>query len=292
MVQSLKFFLGLCVCLLMVSCSESEKERLSRLVQEWEGKEILFPAHSTFTIQGKDTVDFDFDDAEYKIVTYIDSVGCTSCKLQLHNWKKLIERVEKLCDKRVAFVFYFCINAKRDLRSLTKADDFKYPVCFDETDAFNKLNKLPTHVSFQTFLLNNENEVQAIGNPVHNKDVKKLYLKIISGKEFLEEEQLVTTMVDFDKVVMDLGRVLIGTETKVNFNLINKGRNLLVIDEVKTSCGCTQVKYSHKPVEPNDSSKIEVTFKAEEVGRFNKVMTVYCNDKQSPFRLRIKGVVK
>ena len=38
----LKWFLGLCVCLLIASCSESEKERLSRLVKEWEGKEILF----------------------------------------------------------------------------------------------------------------------------------------------------------------------------------------------------------------------------------------------------------
>ena len=54
-----------------------------RLVQEWSGKEIKFPSRSVFTIQGKDTVDFDFEDADYKVVTYIDSVGCTSCKLNL-----------------------------------------------------------------------------------------------------------------------------------------------------------------------------------------------------------------
>ena len=66
--QVLNWVLGLCVCLLVASCGESEKERLSRLVSEWEGKEILFPTHSTFTIQGKDTVDFDFKDADYKVV--------------------------------------------------------------------------------------------------------------------------------------------------------------------------------------------------------------------------------
>lgn len=68
---------------LLCSCKESEKEKIARLVKEWDGKEISFPPHSVFTIQGKDTIDFSFADAEYKIVTYVDSVGCTSCKLQL-----------------------------------------------------------------------------------------------------------------------------------------------------------------------------------------------------------------
>ena len=112
--QVWKWLVCLCICLVVVSCEESEKERLNRLVKEWEGKEILFPTNSTFTIQGKDTVDFDFKDADYKIVTYIDSIGCTSCKLQLHNWKKLMERVESLSDKTVAFVYYF-VSIKRGI---------------------------------------------------------------------------------------------------------------------------------------------------------------------------------
>lgn len=290
--QVWKWLVCLCICLVVVSCEESEKERLNRLVKEWEGKEILFPTNSTFTIQGKDTVDFDFKDADYKIVTYIDSIGCTSCKLQLHNWKKLMERVESLSDKTVAFVYYFCINKKRDLQSLTKADGFKHPVCFDDKDLFNKLNRFPTDVSFQTFLLDKENKVLAIGNPVHNKEVEKLYLEVVSGKEVQEEKQRVMTIADFDNRVADLGEILIGTEKTVSFNLINKGTELLVVDDVKTTCGCTQVEYSHKPVAPKDSIKIEVTFKAEEVGRFSKAITVYCNDKQSPFRIRIRGLVK
>ena len=65
----------LCVLALFSSCKESEKDKIARLVEEWEGKEILFPTRSFFTIQGKDTVDFSFVDADYKVVTYIDSVG-------------------------------------------------------------------------------------------------------------------------------------------------------------------------------------------------------------------------
>ena len=80
--------------LLFSSCKESEKDKIARLVEEWEGKEILFPAHSFFTIQGKDTVDFSLADADYKVVTYIDSVGCTSCKLQLLRWKLFMQEVD------------------------------------------------------------------------------------------------------------------------------------------------------------------------------------------------------
>ncbi|MBQ8601855.1 MAG: hypothetical protein IJ413_04800 [Bacteroides sp.] len=66
------------------------------LVKEWDGKEILFPDNSVFTIQGKDTVDFDYKDAEYKVVTYVYSIGCTSCKLHLGRWNTFIQEVDSI----------------------------------------------------------------------------------------------------------------------------------------------------------------------------------------------------
>ena len=96
----------MCVWML-ASCQESREEAMLRLVNEWNGKEIKFPSRSVFTIQGKDTVDFEFLHADYKVVTYIDSVGCTSCKLQLHRWKVLMEEVDLLTGGSVPFLFYF-----------------------------------------------------------------------------------------------------------------------------------------------------------------------------------------
>ena len=61
--------LTLIMCVWMLaSCQESREEAMLRLVNEWNGKEIKFPSRSVFTIQGKDTVDFDFKDADYKVV--------------------------------------------------------------------------------------------------------------------------------------------------------------------------------------------------------------------------------
>ena len=176
------FWVCLMACLCF-SCQESDKQRFTRLVEEWDGKEITFPSQTVFTVQGRDTVDFRWEASPYRIVTYVDSIGCASCKLQLPKWKQLIAETDSLFGKgRLAYVFYFHPKDLRELMYLTRRDAFTYPVCFDREDAFNRLNRFPSEMSLQTFLLDKNNRVVAIGNPVHNPRVKELYLNIVGGK--------------------------------------------------------------------------------------------------------------
>ena len=288
MVQALNWILGLCVCLFFASCEESEKERLSRLVNEWEGKEILFPTHSTFTIQGKDTVDFEFSKSAYKVVTYIDSVGCTSCKLQLSRWKKLVEEVDSITNGSVPFLFYFHPKDMKEIRYLTRRDDFKYPVCFDEQDELNWLNRFPTDMTFQTFLLDKDNKVVAMGNPVLNPKIKDLYLSIIKGEKETERAVNVTSVL-VDQTIMDLGSFPKEEIQERNFVLTNTGKGLLMIQDIITSCGCTKVEYSKEPVRLGGILEVKVIYEAEKEEHFNKTVTVYCNTKDSPLRLIVKG---
>ena len=260
--QPLKWILGLCVCLFIASCEESDKERLSKLVNEWEGKEILFPAHSTFTIQGKDTVDFDFRDAEYKVVTYIDSVGCTDCKLQLPRWKELMAETDSLTNGNVSFIFYFHPKDLRELRFLTRRDAFVYPVCFDEKDEFNRLNHFSSEMMFQTFLLDKENKVMALGNPVLSPKVKELYLNLIMGKGKTISRETLTT-VSVNVTTMDLGHFPMSEKQESSFVLTNTGSNLLVIQDIITSCGCTKVEYSKEPARPGVTCEVKVSYEAE-----------------------------
>ena len=291
MIRVLKWFLGLCVCLLVFSCEESEKERLSRLVKEWEGKEILFPAHSTFTIQGKDTMDFDFKDAEYKIVTYIDSVGCTSCKLQLHRWKELISEVDSIKRDNVPFLFYFHPKDMKELRYLIRREAFTYPVSFDEKDDFNRLNQFPNESMFQTFLLDKENRVIALGNPIQNPKVKEFYLDLITGnRSFKSSGQI--TQVSINHTELDFGNFPKEETQERSFVLSNTGKGLLVIQDIITSCGCTKVEYSKEPVRPGGTLELKVIYEAEKAEHFNKTITVYCNTKNSPLRLTVKGTVR
>lgn len=274
----------------LVSCQESIKERSTRLIKEWEGKVIRFPVRSVFTVIGRDTVDFDFMDAKYKVVTYIDSTGCVSCKLQLNRWKQLIAKIDSVTHGNVPFLFYFHPKDIKELRYLTRRDNFIYPVCFDEKDEFNALNQFPDEMMFQTFLLDKDNRVLALGNPVLNPQIEKLYLKELTGKDKSTDTSV--TEMTIDQTEYDFGTFSMSERQECVFRITNTGSSLLMVHDVVTSCGCTKVEYDKRPVPPGQTIDLKVIYEAEESGRFTKVMIVYSNAETSPVRLRIKGNAK
>ena len=282
-----RFLFLLLGVLCLVSCKESEKERIARLVNEWEGKEIKFPPHSVFTIQGKDTVTMDYRNAEFKVITYVDSIGCTSCKLQLHRWKELIAEMDSVTSGTVPFLFYFHPKDVKELCYLLRRDAFNNPVCFDEMDDFNKLNRFPSEMMFQTFLLDKENKVKALGNPVLNPQIKDLYLTQLGRYSI---DSLPNTTVNVMETEYDFG-VISQTDKHTHvFQLVNTGEYPLVVSDVVPSCDCTQVQYDHS-IDSGDTLNLEVIYSPDEVGLFYRSVDLYLNVKESPVTLWIKGEV-
>ena len=277
--------------LLITSCFYSCKDRrdnITRLVNEWEGKEIVFPAHSIFTVQGEDTVLFSFSGADYKIVSYIDSVGCTGCKLHLPRWRRFMYKVDTLMNNSVPFVFYFHPKNIEDLCYITRRDAFTHPVCFDVSDEFNALNHFPSERAFQTFLLDRENKIIAIGNPILNPKVKELYLKILTGN-ISKTTTTSMTEVTLDKLKLDFGSFMYSEIQERSFVLTNRGETPLIIQDIITSCGCMKVRYDKSPVPPGGKLEITVIYKAEKAEYLKKTITVYCNIVSSPIMLKIEG---
>lgn len=281
------FLLFFCFC----SCSESKEEQVYRLVNEWMGKEIHFPENSVFTVQGKDTVNFDYLNADYKIVTYVDSLGCISCKLQLDRWKHIIEEMKGQDNKNVSFLFFFHPKDVKELRYITRRNSFTYPVCFDEKDELNGLNHFPSDMAFQTFLLDRENKVLAVGNPVLNPMIKDLYLKTITGKRKTSNTASTTT-VSVQKSEKDFGIIPLHEKREHVFLLTNTGNRLLVVHDVITSCGCTKAEYAKEPVRPGETLELKVIYNADEKGRFRKSLKVYCNVEDCPLKLTVVGTVE
>lgn len=288
--RKMKYLHFLIMILCLHSCMCEKESNITKLVKEWNGKEIIFPTNSIFTILGKDTIDFTILNGEYKILSYIDSTGCTSCKLHLPQWKLFMSEVYSLVGTDVSFLFYFCPNSKQELLDKINSEMFCSPVCLDLQDSLNILNHFPPDYLFHTFLLNNENRILAIGNPVYNDQIKELYLNIIQGKSLVfNKEEKRTTRIHINDKSIFLAKFDWHQEQKAVFTLKNTGSNPLVIDNVTTSCGCTSVDYSKEPVRPGDSVSLHVTYKANHPEHFDKTITVYCNAKSSPITLRITG---
>lgn len=168
---------------LTLSCQFNRKEDLSRLVATWTNREIVFPEAAVFTTYATDTVAYPDVNTHppYKVVIYADSLGCMSCKMQLDKWKSFIQEVDALTNSQIPFLFFMDTRDISEMKHILRRERFSHPVCIDRKSDLNRLNHFPENPSFHTFLLDHENRVKLIGNPVHNAAIKELYLVEFRG---------------------------------------------------------------------------------------------------------------
>ena len=290
--KDMKFkIMTLLLGLLLLSCKENnQKETITRLVQEWQGKQIKFPTDAVFTKYITDTTDFKIPTKGHKVLVYVDSLGCTSCKLQLAKWKDFIAYTDSVTGGSVPFLFFFHLKDIDETRYMLKMDKFDYPVCIDYNDQLNKLNTFPSNSTFQTFLLDPNNKVVVLGNPVHNLSVKDLYIKELTGKPTNQSAQQKTTA-KADQVSFDLGTFSLEENKKISFTLTNTGDFPLVIQDVLTTCDCMDITFEKHPVRTNKKLTVSIVMKAKEKGFFSKTVTVYANTNR-PIKIQIKGSVQ
>ena len=288
--MAIRLLLYIGIIILFLSCQESRKEHINRLVKEWKKKEIVFPKNPIFTILGNDTVDFKIKKSNYKVVVYVDSTGCVSCKLRLKEWKEFIAYVDSVSGGQVPFLFFFQSKDNKELRYILKRDNFRLPVCVDSQNEFGKLNRFPSELMFQTFLLDKDNRVKVIGNPIHNLSVKELYLKEIAGIK--ETDTLALTQLVPDREEYDMGIVAENETKKQKVLLKNTGDVPFVIKGITTSCDCTTAEYDWKEIAPDEQKEMVVSYKGEEPGDFWRTVTVYGNIPGQSLTLSLVGRVE
>lgn len=283
------------IAILLLSCKESKQNRIARLVNEWNGKIIQFPDSMCLTSYRNDTaiVKYIREQTPYTILNYVDTIGCVSCRLQLPRWKTMMEELDSLYPNKVTCLMVFNPQGKRKLIKHLRNNQFNYFVYIDEMDILNRMNKFLNEEDFGTFLLDKNDKIVAIGNPVLKPRVRDLYFHIISGKMVVSSvDKEALTVVSLLKDKVDLGDFSWNKEREAEFVISNVGKLPLVINDVITSCGCTKVDYTKKPILPGENIILKIKYKAEQPEHFNKTITVYCNAEGSPFHLKISGNAK
>jgi hypothetical protein len=97
----------------------------------------------------------------------------------------------------------------------------------------------------------------------------------------------------FDSMVYDFGKLAAGEMVKHSFMFTNVGNQVLEINTVQPSCGCTTAGEWTRKVEPGQTGQIPLQFNtANYSGQVMKHVTVGSNDKSQPqVALQIKGTI-
>ena len=117
------------------------------------------------------------EESPIKLVVYIDSPTCTECTMNsLYSWYDYTNLEKKNKD---ILSIYFIISSEQEERVI--ASYFRYtglnhPIYIDKDNIFKTSNpSVPEEEVYHTFLLNQDDSVILVGNPLKNTQIKNLY---------------------------------------------------------------------------------------------------------------------
>lgn len=113
-----------------------------------------------------------------RLVVYFDSTVCQPCRInRLYEWESIIS-LEAKYDYQFDVMFIFSPSYKQQdfmCRSFA-TNRFRHIVWFDKKGIFRQINRfVPDDSRFHTFLLNRDNEIALVGNPLSNQNIRVLF---------------------------------------------------------------------------------------------------------------------
>lgn len=95
----------------------------------------------------------------------------------------------------------------------------------------------------------------------------------------------------FKEETINYGKIDKASNGERIFMFTNIGNQPLVIERIKSSCGCTIPKKPEQPIMPGEKGEIKVSYDTKRVGGFSKSITIFSNAKNPRKSIKIKGYV-
>lgn len=115
--------------------------------------------------------------------------------------------------------------------------------------------------------------------------LKEVFIK----GEVLPAKPINLASIHFDTTTYNFGTITKGLPKTCDFQFTNTGNEPLIIQAVKSSCGCMMATWPKEPIMPTKQGVIVVQYSNSTVGMFTKTLTVECNAQNSPIILTVKG---
>lgn len=121
--------------------------------------------------------------------------------------------------------------------------------------------------------------------------MKKLFLLVcLATATYVTKAQTTTNtkpvetkpaeVVQLKEISYDFGKIQQGRPVTHNFELVNIGKEPLMLENVQASCGCTTPEWTKDAIQPGASSVIKVGYNAAAEGQFAKTITITYNNHQ------------
>ena len=135
--------------------------------------------------QGEDSVMLVSQQDVMKLVVYTDTADCSSCVLRkMYKWNGLLKKLE-VYGGRIQPYFIFRPLSKdmgvfyMSMKQITPS----CPVYLDSLGVLERANpQIPSNPDLHTFLLDEDNNVLLVGNPIWNEKIKEMFWQIVEEK--------------------------------------------------------------------------------------------------------------
>jgi len=169
--------LSLVLFVLCNSCRNPKENQIRDEVNFWVGKKVLLPKQSDLIkpLNGEQVSPLN---KRIKVLTLVNA-SCGTCIEEFNKWKGFMDTWDT-----TSVGYIFLLYSDDNLMTFKKINSdflkFQYPLFNDQDKKIIKANKFSDKKMFQTFLLNEADEIVIIGSPILNTSIADLYQYKIS----------------------------------------------------------------------------------------------------------------
>lgn len=179
------------------------------------------------------------------------------------------------------------IDGSKKLSTLAaiKSSRFNLPIVFDNHHLFYQKNTLLQGSNFNTYLLNFNNEIIAVGNPVLNPKILKYYTDLIKRESQIKVEHYMDG--DYG---LSLGIISPSDVIERQIFITNISDSTLHLTDLIPHCDCVIPKAKNPIVDVNDQLEINIQFRSDSIrGPFKRLVDAYFEEKETPMPIVIYG---
>lgn len=119
-----------------------------------------------------------------KLVVFSDTSNCSACYIEhLKLWNDIVAMEDSIQCFSAVFIVEARCGEKNALRKLLECSGLRHSVYIDDSGVFRRGNPhLPDESLFHTFLLDENDEVVLVGDPLRNEAIGVLMRKAIKNR--------------------------------------------------------------------------------------------------------------